>query len=87
MKLDPAIVIAMIKRKGITLTAGMALGAVLCSEYPDLFKLVQQAVAVVGTAGAVGLIFSVVMSVKNEKAGVEEVQKALMTPVPEDPPK
>ena len=82
--MNASIIIAMIQRKGITLAAGMALGAVLCAEYPQLFDLVKQAVAVVGVAGAVGAIVSVLMSVKNEKEGVADVQKALMTPIPKE---
>lgn len=85
--MNASIIIAMIKRKGVTLAAGMALGAVLCVEYPELFDLVKRAVAVVGAAGAVGAIVSVLMSVRNEKEAVADVQKALMTPVPEEPPK
>jgi len=77
MKLDPSIIYAMLKRKGVTLASGMALGAVLCVEYPELFELVKQAVAVVGVAGAVGMISSVLMSVKNEQEGVKDVAKAL----------
>jgi uncharacterized membrane protein YccC len=84
MKLEPSIIIAMVQRKGVTLAAGMALGAVLCAEYPQLYALVKQAVAVVGVAGAVGAIASVLMSVKNEKEGIADVQKALLTPVPCD---
>ena len=82
MKLEPSIIIAMVKRKGITLAAGMALGAVLCAEYPDVFALVQQAVGVIGAAGAVGAIASILMSVKNEQEGVKDVAEALATPPP-----
>lgn len=87
VKLEASIIIAMVQRKGVTLAAGMALGAVLCAEYPQLFDLVKQAVAVVGVAWAVGAIVSVLMSVKNEKEGVADVQAALYTPVPQEPPK
>lgn len=86
MKLEVSIIIAMVQRKGVTLAAGMALGAVLCAEYPQVLDLVKQAVAVVGVAGAVGAIVSVLMSVKNEQEGVADVQKALMTPVPQEGP-
>lgn len=67
MKLDTQTIVAMAKRKGVTLVAGMAIGAVACVESPEVFALVQQAVLVVGGAGGGALVLSMIMSWINER--------------------
>ena len=67
MTLDAQTIIAMVKRKGVTLAAGMALGAVACVESPDIFALVQKAVVVVGGTGGGALVLSMILSWINER--------------------
>jgi hypothetical protein len=67
MILDAKTILDMIKRKGITLVAGMALGAVACVESPDIYAMVQKAVVVVGGTGGGALVLSMILSWLNER--------------------
>ena len=82
-KLDPRTVLLMVQRKGLTLAAGMALGAVATVQYPGLFDAVSRTVGAVGGAGGGALVLSMLLSWINESKADADIETALMT----DPPK
>lgn len=84
MNYDIWAILAMIKRKGTSMMAGVALGAVMCVLWPQFLDLAQHAVGLIGGAGVAALMSSILMSVKRDEK--EEIARvvAKYTPPPVD---
>lgn len=77
MKLNTQTVLSMAKRKGLTLVAGIAIGAVLCVIDKDVYDLVSKAVVVVGGAGGGGVVLSIILSLLNESKQADIAEQNL----------
>ncbi len=82
--MNPAI-IDMLKRKGVSAIAFVALGILICAESDQVRQLAIQFTALFGGTSAAMTALSVWLSLRKEQANAVEVVVAKFTPPPSAP--
>ena len=83
--MNPA-VIDMLKRKGVSAIAFVALGILICAESDQVRQMAVQFSALFGGTSAAMTALSVWLSLRKDTQNAVEVVKAKYAPMPTDPP-